>query len=351
MARVLLRADASAAMGTGHVMRCLALLEVLQERGHDCRVALAETTPAITALLAERGFRARPLPGPAGSPADLAVTLESAAEADAVILDGYHFDGQYRAGLAECRKPILAWDDGAPLVPLHATLVVNASSAARAEDYAERAPGARLLLGPAYLPLRRDIRCLIGLPRPASGHLLLTFGGSDPLGLTAPVLRSLAPIFDGRIEAVLGGSVADPGPAAAVAAAHPDRIRLHCDTPRIGELMQGTRLAVSAAGGTLAELAALHTPSILVVVADNQSDAAQLSARHGWCLALDGRVDDAVACITDTTLDLWQDDSRLAALGRAAEGLVDGGGPDRLADALEAAMASSNPAPPRSSLR
>ena len=54
MAQILLRADASAAMGTGHVMRCLALLEVLQERGHACHVAQAETTPAIKTRSEER---------------------------------------------------------------------------------------------------------------------------------------------------------------------------------------------------------------------------------------------------------------------------------------------------------
>jgi len=338
MAQILLRADASAAMGTGHVMRCFALLEVLQERGHACRVAQAETTPAIMALLAERGLPVTALPDPAGSPADLAATL--ALPADAIILDGYHFDEAYRAGLAGSGKPILAWDDGTPPIALHATLVVNASSAARAEEYAIRAPGATLLLGPRYIPLRRDIRRLIGLPKPADGHLLLTFGGSDPLGLTAPVLRALAPRFSGRIEAVLGGSVDDPGPAEAAAALVPDRVRLHRDTPRIGDLMRGARLAVSAAGGTLAELAALHTPSLLVVVAENQSAAAEISVRHGWSLAIDGRTEDAVPHIVDAAVALWQDETRLAAMRDATEGLVDGGGPDRLADALEAALAT-----------
>jgi UDP-2,4-diacetamido-2,4,6-trideoxy-beta-L-altropyranose hydrolase len=336
MAQILLRADASAAMGTGHVMRCLALLEVLQERGHACHVASAETTPAIEALLAERGLPVTALPGPAGTPADLAATL--GLRADAIILDGYHFGEGYRAGLAGGGRTILAWDDGMPPGALHATLVVNASSAARDEDYAVRAPGAALLLGPRYVPLRRDIRRLIGLPKPADGHLLLTFGGSDPLGLTAPVLRALAPRFDGRIEAVLGGSVADPTPAEAAASMAPDRIRLHRDTPRIGELMQGARLAISAAGGTLAELAALHTPSLFVVVAENQRAAAEISAGRGWCLALDGRLEDAVLRIAETALTLWQDEPRLAAMRRAAEGLVDGGGPDRIADALEAAL-------------
>ncbi len=336
MAQILLRADASAAMGTGHVMRCLALLEVLQARGHACCVALAATTPALTALLTERGLPVIALPGPANAAVDLAATL--AIPADAIILDGYHFDETYRAGLAAGGKPVLAWDDGVPPGALHATLVVNTSTAIRAEDYEVRAPGAQLLLGPRYIPLRRDIRRLIGLPKPAERHLLVTFGGSDPLGLTAPVLRALAFRFDGRIEAVLGGSVVDSRPAEAAAALAPDRIRLHRDTPRIGELMQGARLAISAAGGTLTELAALHTPSLLVVVADNQKEAARISAEHGWSLALDGRTADAVPRLVETALALWLDATSLAAMSRAAEGLVDGGGPDRIADALEAVL-------------
>jgi UDP-2,4-diacetamido-2,4,6-trideoxy-beta-L-altropyranose hydrolase len=344
MARILVRADATAAMGTGHVMRCLALVEVLLARGHECRFAMAETTPAIVALLAERALPIDALPGPGGSPQDLAALLALAA--DGIVIDGYHFNGLYRAGLAAAGRPILAWDDGGPPIPLHATLVVNASSAARAADYAVRAPAARLLLGPAYLPLRRDIRALIGTPRPEHGPLLLTFGGSDPLGLTGPVLLGLAPHLDGRIEAVLGGSVIDPGPAEAAAAAFPGKIRLHRDTPRLGELMVGARLAISAAGGTLAELAALGTPSILVTVADNQIDSAQLSAGHGWCQALDGRATDAVPRIVASALALWSDAPRRTAMSEAAAGLVDGGGPDRLADALEAVLRSgSGPGP------
>jgi UDP-2,4-diacetamido-2,4,6-trideoxy-beta-L-altropyranose hydrolase len=335
MARILFRADAGAKMGTGHVMRCLALVEVLQTRGHTCRFAMAETTPALSALLAGRGVPVDLLPCPAGGTADLDATRRLAADADAVSLDGYHFDGAYRAGLAACNRPILAWDDGAPPVALAATLVVNPSSAAQPADYATRAPGATLLLGPAYVPLRREIRSLIGTERPADGHLLLTFGGSDPLGLTAPMLHSLAPLLDGRIEAVLGGSVADPAPAQAAASSFPGRVQLHRDTPQLGRLMAGARLAVSAAGGTLAELAALRTPSILVAVAGNQQSAALLSAQHGWCVAIDGEAPCAVALIARTALALWHDRRRLAAMSEKAAGLIDGGGPDRLADALE----------------
>jgi|SRR5580658_1023710 UDP-2,4-diacetamido-2,4,6-trideoxy-beta-L-altropyranose hydrolase len=339
MAKILVRADASAAMGTGHVMRCLALVEILQERGHACRFAMAETTPALASLLSGRGLPIDLLPGPAGGARDLARLRSLASAADAVVIDGYHFSGPYRAGLAPRVGPILAWDDGGPPIPLHATMVVNASSSALPEDYAARAPGALLLLGPCYLPLRREIRDLIGSARPGQGPLLVSFGGSDPIGLTAPVLGGLAPEFDGWIDAVLGGSVADPGPALEVCAAFPDRIRLHRDTPQLGRLMLGARLAVSAAGGTLAELAALRTPSLLVAVAGNQREAAGISAGHGWCVAVDASEENAVPRIVETALELWSDPARLARMSAAATGLVDGGGPVRLADALETAIA------------
>lgn len=335
MARILIRADAAPAIGAGHVMRCLALVEALQERGHDCRFAMAAVTPAIAGLLADYGLPIDRLPGPIGAARDLGMLCKLAGAADALVIDGYQFGAEYRERLAAVGRPILAFDDGAPAVPLFATVVVNTSSAAVAQDYAARARGSRLLLGPAYLPLRKDIRQLIGTPRPAGGHLLVTFGGSDPLGLTAPVLRVIAPRLRAKIDAVLGGSVADPGPALAAAAAFPNRIHLHRDTRQLGALMAGARLAISAAGGTLAELAALRTPSVLVTVADNQAAAARLSAGHGWCLAFDGRTAGAVATIVEAALALWPDESRLATMSRAAKGLVDGGGPDRLADALE----------------
>jgi UDP-2,4-diacetamido-2,4,6-trideoxy-beta-L-altropyranose hydrolase len=337
MAQLLIRADATPAIGTGHVMRCLALIEELQVRGHDCRFVMAASTPAIASRLARAGVTLETLPGPPGSAADLHALAAGAAAADATIIDGYHFSAAYRAGLAASCPIILAWDDGGA-IPLAATLVVNASSAAKPADYATRAPGARLLLGPAFTPLRREIRLLIGVT-PMRRHLLLSFGGSDPLGLTAPVLQALAPLLDGRIEAVLGGSVADPAPALAAAAAWPGRVRLHRDTPFMGPLMAGARLAVSAAGGTLAELAALGTPSALVAVSAQQLTIAELSARHGWCVALDGRTSDAAQRVAATALALWKDDDRLLRMNAAAHGLIDGGGPTRLADMLEGALA------------
>lgn len=346
MAVILIRADASPTIGTGHVMRCLAVAEALRDQGHEALFAAVESTPAIDRRLSADGFRHVSIAGPVGQAADLAATrsLLRREHGTAVMLDGYRFGEAYRVGLQAAGARVLAWDDLGDGTPLHADLVVNAAPQAAALPYEAMAPGAVLLLGPGYAPLRREVRLAAQEPRRSIADrpvLLVTFGGSDPLGLTGPVVQALAlKRPDGcRIVAVVGGSNPQANVVAEeVAALAADGVTVEIDCPRMGALMADCGLAVSAGGGTMGELAALAVPTLLVVTADNQAMASGDAAELGWCTAVDARSCDpakAAAVIAGRALALWSDVGQRQRMQDAASALpLDGDGAVRIASAL-----------------
>ncbi|MDQ2101864.1 UDP-2,4-diacetamido-2,4,6-trideoxy-beta-L-altropyranose hydrolase [Azospirillum isscasi] len=346
--KVLFRADAGPSIGAGHVMRCLALAEAVQELGGDALFAAASLPPALEDRLRAGGMEIHRIGAEPGSAADLAATRTVAARtgAAAIALDGYGFDEGWRAGLAETGLCVLAFDDAGTGEAIHAGLIVNAAPDAGSLPYGKGNPDARLLLGPAYAPLRREVREAAAAhraPLEERRGLLVTFGGSDPLGLTAPVVERLAPRLPPgvRLDVAVGGAVRDAGAVEAVARRFKDSVRLHRDTPRMGQLMAQAGLAVSAAGTTTGELAAIGTPAVLVTIADNQLEAARQSEALGWCALVPGQTEGAPERIAAAALGLWADPARRRAMAGKLAGIVDGRGALRIAQALSEAVTSA----------
>jgi UDP-2,4-diacetamido-2,4,6-trideoxy-beta-L-altropyranose hydrolase len=342
MTAVLIRADASAVIGAGHVMRCLAVAEALLEPGVAVTLAAAELPDALRRRLTEAGVGVIDIPGPAGGADDLQATGAAVKNADRVILDGYQFDETYRRSLraAAAGAPVLAFDDTGDLADLYADLVVNAAPDADKLGYDAKAPGATLLLGPAFAPIRRDIRLAAALPPSPwaeRSRILLTFGGADPLGLTGPTLARLAELLpDAEFDVAVGG--ADPRAEAvrALGALPGSRVAVHVDHRDMGGLMRRAGLAVAAAGGTTGELAALATPTLLVTVADNQAGAAASARACGVPVVEARRGDPAAAAhnIAEQAAALWRDPARRREIAAALRGKVDGQGALRIAAAL-----------------
>jgi spore coat polysaccharide biosynthesis predicted glycosyltransferase SpsG len=239
--------------------------------------------------------------------------------------------GDSRERDARPKWGILAFDDAGTAPSAVADWVLNPVAPARPD-----LPGC--LFGPLHVPLRREIRRAAAAVQPVTARpaILVTFGGSDPAGLSLPVAAALIKGLEGAvpIDVVLGGAVAGADAVAAGLQALGDRVFVHRDVRDMGALMLRAGLAVSAGGGTIGELAALAVPSVIATIADNQLASAASSADSGWCVVLDGRAPGAPEQIAEISQGLWRDPERRQVMADRAQGRVAPDGAIRIAKAL-----------------
>ena len=110
---LLIRADASVSIGTGHVMRCLALAQAWQDRGGHAVFALASGTPSIEQRLAEEGVRVERIDAAIGSELDAKNTILCGKRFGAqwIVLDGYTFTADYQEKIKTSGAKLLFIDD------------------------------------------------------------------------------------------------------------------------------------------------------------------------------------------------------------------------------------------------
>ncbi|MGH9649837.1 MAG: hypothetical protein ACRD3I_05135, partial [Terriglobales bacterium] len=157
---LLIRADADLRMGTGHVMRCLALAQAWQDVAGQAEFLTTSDTPDILSRLRAEGMQVTPATLPAGSAADAAHTASRAREIGAswVVVDGYQFDAAYQQALKSAGLKVLWVDDYGHAPPYCADLVLNQNLCAEESFYLSREASTRLLLGACYALLRREFQ-------------------------------------------------------------------------------------------------------------------------------------------------------------------------------------------------
>jgi len=263
---LLVRTDASVAIGTGHVMRCLALAQAWQDAGGRAVFAMAESTPAVRAQLASESVEVVSIEAQSVSPRDARQVGELAhtRKADWVVLDGYHFGVGYQRELRSNGLKLLYLNDDRPSERCVADVVLNQNSNATEDMYVEREAYTRLLLGTRYVLLRREFMAWSRWKRDiaCARALLVTMGGSDPDNLTSLALEALSVVKTEGLQAtiVAGGSNLHFESLQAIRTGAGATIQMQQSVPNMPELMAAADLAVIAAGGTLWELLYMACP-------------------------------------------------------------------------------------------
>lgn len=305
--RVVFRTDSSAQIGTGHLMRCLTLANMLARGGADVSFVCRDLPGNCSSLVGEHDFPLVLLSRPdAGSVVQeytneygrwLGVPLEEDARQiveyldehdryDWLIVDHYSLDERWESALRPYVGRIMVIDDIADRshdcdLLLDQNLYDNSESrySALVSD------NCRLLLGPRYALLRDEFYEVRDSARLRTGEvrkLLVFFGGADITNETSKTLRAIQGLTttDISVEVVVGSANRFRIEIENLSKTMPN-VRLHGQINNMASLMATADLSIGGGGTTTWERCFLGLPTMTIILAENQREMTEAAAKRG----------------------------------------------------------------------
>lgn len=351
---IAIRVDASIQMGSGHVMRCLALANDLREQGSDITFICREQPGHLIALIESLGYGLLRLPFVAGTPhgnlahshwlgatqaEDARQTLEALkplGHMHCLVIDHYALDADWEAAMRSITERILVIDDLADRVHDCDVLLDQNLHLADMNNRYEKLvpPHSNILQGPKYALLRPEFKRVAANQKMRDGvvqRIFVFFGGSDPTNETGKALRAIKKLGrkDVAIDVVVGSANLQQEEISSFCA-QLENTRFHKQVNNIAELMSAADIAIGAGGGTMWERCCLGLPTIVVSVAENQQSACEALARLGPILYL-GRYEHVGVDLLEAALRVaMATPDLLRGMGEKCASIVDGQGVKRV---------------------
>jgi len=356
--RIAFRADASRAIGSGHVARCLTLARRLTRGGHDCRFVSRDLPGNLVRRVSEAGFpiavldrgEARddsvpeaPLPDWRRDAADTADALADGAPWDWLVVDHYGLDARWEQAARPCADNLMVVTDLTDR-DHRCTALLDQTPYRWPADYAGRVnPDACLLLGTDYALLRDEFaaqrtRLERRFDRPRK-RLLVSLGGVDRDNGTGAILTALGRTdlpAEADITVIMGGSAPWLDDVRERAAALGGTCRVRVDMADMASLMAAHDLAIGAAGTTSWERCCLGLPTVVTTLAANQDPIARGLARAGAAVHVEGppQMPTTADRIVRSACRLLAAPDTMHDMSTRGMALVDGHGTARVAAAM-----------------
>jgi UDP-2,4-diacetamido-2,4,6-trideoxy-beta-L-altropyranose hydrolase len=357
--KVAFRTDASFEIGTGHVMRCLALAKALRDQGAICYFICREHPGNLLDYIYQQGFEVYSLPLKNNSqlnPNKESEPLEhlawlgtnwliDASDTSKVLIDNYpgwlavdHYSIDFRwekAIRSSCRQ-LMVIDDLANRSH-DCDLLLDQNLGRSPNDYKRLLPfHAIKLIGPQYALLRPEFaklraQSLARRIQPELKHLLITMGGVDKdniTGLTLKALEECSLPSDMNITVVMGSNAPWLGHIQSQASEmkHPTQVLVGVGD--MAKLMTTSDLSIGAAGGTSWERCCLGVPSFVIITAENQRAGAIALKQKGAAMIVDDPKD-----IQEKLMSCFESSDmldQLLSLSHSAASITDGYGVSRV---------------------
>jgi UDP-2,4-diacetamido-2,4,6-trideoxy-beta-L-altropyranose hydrolase len=304
---IAIRVDASQQIGTGHVMRCLALAGAVRRRGGRTRFVSRHMPDYLRATIEADGHEFVPLAvreheaGKDESPYSSWLGTTETADAgdalralegrnwDVLIVDHYALGAKWETALRRVSGRIFAIDDLANRAHDCDVLLDQNVCGAADRDYDAKVPtGCRLLFGPRYALLRDEFRELHEKIQARSGavrRVLVFMGSVDAGDYTSQAIEALSSLGrDGlEVDVVIGRQHAHLARIERACAVQ--GYRCHVQTSSMAHLVAKADLAIGSGGSATWERCCLGLPTLTICVADNQRRLIESAAMHGLLYA------------------------------------------------------------------
>ena len=357
--RLCVRADASAQIGTGHIMRCIALADELRIQGAEVSFVCREHAGHLIQLIEQKGYPVERLQNPdkeysatsediahaawlgVSWEQDAAETIAALGKArpDWLIIDNYSIDSRWEDELRPHADKTMVIDDLADRLHDCDLLLDQNLYQAMETRYDNLVPDkCKRLLGPKYALLRPEFTVARKNLRQRDGQVrrvLVFFGGVDATNETLKTLLAIQHLNrpDLLIDVVIGAQNPHRGKLESMTSSL-EGVTTHFQVTNMAELIARADLYVGAAGTTTWERCCLGLPSLVITVAANQVHATRYLDSLGVLAYLgeSGTVDrERLSTAIEACMMSKQ---RLKAQSEDGQELVDGFGASRCADAI-----------------
>ena len=343
---LLIRADADSQIGTGHVMRMIALGQAWRTRVG--RVVFVTDAPdALAERLTQEQFETIRVDRTKIA-AEQLLEIAERFQAVWVVFDGYLFSVADTRPVRAAGLRVLLLDDYHHQPAYEADILLNPNTSAF--DTAYGLPSeAQVLSEPTYALLREEFLRYPQVQRTAFQtplRVLLSMGGADPDHYTLRILRELArcALPDIRLIVLLGAANAHQDEVAAFCRTLPFPVEIRKPVQNMAELLfTSVDFVISACGSTVFELAYAGLPMAVIQTAENQKLALDTLLRHNAAFPLE-TYNLAGACAG--LASLWRDAPAMRAYAGRALRLVDGRGARRVVQEMRSDLVTFRRAAP-----
>jgi UDP-2,4-diacetamido-2,4,6-trideoxy-beta-L-altropyranose hydrolase len=355
-AKVFFRVDASHEIGSGHVMRCLALANFLKKKNLECSFICRELPGNLIDHIKREGFLVFALGGVGGSLAKnqgypshsrwLGVNWQSDAQqtnhilknhnVNWLIIDHYAIEAAWELVVKQSCDHIMVIDDLADRYHV-CDILLDQNLGRSALDYAKFVTKDTLLLiGPEYALLRDEFQLVRALDtarlkRSNIKKIMISMGGVDHENITNKILDELIKIGSNhkfQLIVILGSKSPHIQMVKEKILEYPFLVELIIDCREMAKKISEVDLVIGGAGSSSWERCSLGAPSIAIILAENQQLIARALSAINAAVALN--ISEISSKLSEIIMRLISDPKSVELMSGIAYSVTDGLGPQRV---------------------